>query len=125
MPCPQHGVGGIVIRAGAVPERIGQFPVVGDRNGDRPVAHHHAVLDLPAAILTDQLVDEAASELVAHLRAVGSGVPRHRYEIGFRPRFIAVDREPLAISVCVKRLVGQGRRLEAAGTPPPSLEILR
>ena len=38
-------------------------------------------------------------------------------------RFVAVDREAAAIAVCTKRLVAQGRRLAAAGTPPPALEI--
>lgn len=40
-------------------------------------------------------------------------------------RFIVVDREPAAISVCTKRLVAQGRRLAAAGAPPPSLVLDR
>jgi DNA modification methylase len=40
-------------------------------------------------------------------------------------RFLVVDREAAAVSVCTKRLIAQGRELAAAGTPPPPLEILR
>ena len=40
-------------------------------------------------------------------------------------RFLVVDREASAISVCAERLIEQGRELAAAGTPPASLEILR
>lgn len=40
-------------------------------------------------------------------------------------RFLVVDREADAVSVCTKRLVAQGRELAAAGSPPPALEILR
>ena len=37
--------------------------------------------------------------------------------------FLATDRESEAIAVASKRLIGQGRALAAAGTPPPPLEI--
>ncbi len=40
-------------------------------------------------------------------------------------RFVAVEREAAAIAVCTRRLTAQGRRLAAAGTPPPPLEIQR
>lgn len=40
-------------------------------------------------------------------------------------RFLVVDREPAAIAVCTKRLVAQGRRLAAEGTPPPPLLLDR
>ncbi|HSK03638.1 MAG TPA: site-specific DNA-methyltransferase [Kofleriaceae bacterium] len=38
-------------------------------------------------------------------------------------RFIAVDREAAAIELCAARLDAQGRRLAAAGAPPPPLSI--
>jgi DNA modification methylase len=38
--------------------------------------------------------------------------------------FLAVDREPAAISVGRSRLVQQGHALAAAGTPPPPLDIV-
>lgn len=38
-------------------------------------------------------------------------------------RFIAVDREEAAIELCAARLAAQGRRLAAAGTPPPPLSV--
>jgi DNA modification methylase len=38
-------------------------------------------------------------------------------------RFIAVDREEAAIELCAARLAAQGRRLAAAGTPPPPISI--
>ncbi len=40
-------------------------------------------------------------------------------------RFVAVDREPAAIEVCVARLATQGRALAGQGAPPPPLEIVR
>ena len=40
-------------------------------------------------------------------------------------RFITVDREVSAITVCGKRLTSQGHALAASGTPPPPLEIQR
>ena len=40
-------------------------------------------------------------------------------------RFLVVEREVEAISVCAKRLIGQADALAAAGTPSPPLEILR
>ena len=40
-------------------------------------------------------------------------------------RFIVCDREPAAIEVCRARLAAQGQTLAAAGTPPPSIEIVR
>ncbi len=39
--------------------------------------------------------------------------------------FVVCDREPGAIRVTTTRLVAQGRRLAAAGNPPPPLEIVR
>jgi DNA modification methylase len=38
-------------------------------------------------------------------------------------RFIAVDREEAAIELCATRLASQGRRLAAAGAPPPPISI--
>jgi DNA modification methylase len=40
-------------------------------------------------------------------------------------RFVVVDCAAEAILVTTKRLAAQGRALQAAGTPPPPLEILR
>jgi len=40
-------------------------------------------------------------------------------------RFVVSDREPGAIRVTTARLIAQGRRLAAAGNPPPPLEIVR
>ena len=40
-------------------------------------------------------------------------------------RFLLVDREASAVSVCRNRLVSQGHELAGRGTPPPPLEILR
>jgi DNA modification methylase len=38
-------------------------------------------------------------------------------------RFLAVDREEAAIELCTERLRTQGRRLAAAGAPPPPVSI--
>jgi len=40
-------------------------------------------------------------------------------------RFLAVDREPEAVAVCLARLAHQGRALAAAGTPPPPIVVSR
>jgi DNA modification methylase len=38
-------------------------------------------------------------------------------------RFSSCDREPAAVALCLSRLVAQGHRLAAAGTPPPPIEV--
>ena len=38
-------------------------------------------------------------------------------------RFLAVDREPAAIELCVTRLASQGRALADAGSPPPPIAV--
>lgn len=40
-------------------------------------------------------------------------------------RFVTVDREPAAISVCMERLAAQGREMALAGSPPPPIVIAR
>jgi DNA modification methylase len=40
-------------------------------------------------------------------------------------RFLVVDREAQAVSVCANRLIAQGRELALGGAPPAPLEILR
>jgi DNA modification methylase len=39
-------------------------------------------------------------------------------------RFVAVDREPDAIALCMSRLATQGRALAEAGSPPPPIDII-
>lgn len=39
--------------------------------------------------------------------------------------FVAVDREPGAIDLCMARLTQQGRRLAAEGAPPPPIHVFR
>ncbi len=38
-------------------------------------------------------------------------------------RFVAVDREPEAIALCMSRLATQGQALAEAGSPPPSIDV--
>jgi DNA modification methylase len=38
-------------------------------------------------------------------------------------RFVAFDREPAAIEICLARLAAQGTRLAAEGSPPPPIAI--
>jgi DNA modification methylase len=40
-------------------------------------------------------------------------------------RFVTVDRESAAVTVCARRLTNQGHQLAESGTPPPPLEIRR
>jgi DNA modification methylase len=37
--------------------------------------------------------------------------------------FVAVDREPAAIEICLARLAAQGRQLATQGQPPPALHV--
>jgi len=39
--------------------------------------------------------------------------------------FVAVDREPAAIDLCVARLTQQGRRRAAEGAPPAPIHVIR
>ena len=63
MDAAQGLEGRVGVRARAVAQAVLRHPVVFDRKADRPVAHHAAMLDEPAALGSAQLVDEAAAKL--------------------------------------------------------------